>query len=267
MTRFLRTFLLLILLGGGPSPLLADVPRADAPLRPLDCSSPRDTMRSFLDSITAISEYLYGTHWNDPSEETVNQIAVRTEALMRLIDASNFPPAVRRKMAVESLLHLAEVIRRIDPAVLESAPDVEPDQPPPPDWTVPDTEIRIVRIDDGERAGDYVFSAGTAARAIDYYDLIKHLPVFGPDNTWLNKREYLTPSGWILSSRTIEAFPDWMKRSYLGQGLWKILVLIIFIGLWATLIFVTIRTCRLRQGEPDLRRYGRKVLLPLVMIL
>ncbi len=248
------------------TPLQASETPGVNPLRPLDCSSPLDTMESYIESVDAITGYLYGEHWNNPSEETVDKINVRIKALMRLIDTSSFPPALRQKMATEALLHLAEVIRRIDPAILLSAPDQQPGEEPPGYWTVPDTEISIIRVEDGERAGDYIFSAETAKRAIEYYGLVEHLPVYGQDSTWLNKREYLTPSGWMLSSSSIEAFPDWLKRSYLGQGLWKIIVLAIFIAFWVALIFFTVRVCRMRDGEQELARYSRKLCLPLIMI-
>ena len=248
------------------TPLQASATPGANPLRPLDCSSPLDTMESYIESIDAITAYLYGEHWNEPSEKSVEKINVRIKALMRLIDTSSFPPALRHKMATEALLHLAEVIRRIDPVILLSAPDERPGEELPSYWTVPDTEISIIRIEEGERAGEYVFSAETAERSIEYYELVEHLPVYGQESTWLNKREYLTPSGWMLSSSSIEAFPDWLKRPYLGQGLWKIIVLTIFIAFWVTLIFFTVRICRMRDGEQELARYSRKLCLPLIMI-
>lgn len=236
------------------------------PLQPLDCSSPRATMKSYIESVNAISEYLQGEHWNDPSEETVDRISTQTMALMRLIDTSDFPPAVRHKMSVEAVLHLAEVIRRIDPNILLSAPQGGSDQPLPDYWTVPNTEIGIIRIEDGERAGDYVFSPETAERAVEYYERIKDHPVYGESDSWLSKREYLTPAGWVLSSRFIETFPDWLKHPYLGQGLWKLIVLAAFIMLWAVLVFFTIRILGGAPEDSDISRHLRNLGLPIVML-
>ena len=237
------------------------------PLSPIDCSSPRGTMKSYLDSHQAMSDYLYGEHWNNPSEETVDQILIRSHLLMRLIDSSRFPPAVRKKMGVEALLHLSEVMKRIDPQNLLSAPDGSTGEGLPDHWTVPNTEITLVRIKEGEREGDYIFSANTVERATDFYEMVKDLPVYGESNSWLEKREYLTPSGWILSSRFIETFPDWLKRSYFGQGLWKILLLAIFILLWIGLLFFTLRVFSTRSSTEHQVMYLRKLGLPLVMIL
>lgn len=268
MLVFIRSLLLSsCLFIGIPSTLQADDQANAYPLKPLDYSSPLATIKSHIESVNASFDYLYGEHWHDPSEETVNKIAARTESLMRLIDTRDFPPAVRQKMAAEASLHLAEVIRRIDPDLLFLAPSKEAGVELPRYWSVPNTDISIVRIEDGERAGDYVFSAETAERAAEFYDLIKDHPVHGRTDDWLSKREYLTPSGWILASSTIEAFPEWAKQSYFGQGLWKIVVLTLFIGFWAALLFYTARAFPAKSGDQDMSKYLRKVSLPVMIIL
>lgn len=268
MSPVIRTLLLsCCLLLGMSGTLQADDQLNTYPLKPLDYSSPLATMKSYIESVNASFDYLYGEHWHDPSEETVNKIAVQAEVLMRLIDTSDFPPVVRQKMAAEASLHLAEVIRRIDPDALLAAPGKEAGVELPNYWTVPDTDISIVRIEDGERAGDYVFSAETAERAAEFYELIKDHPVHGESNDWLSKREYLTPSGWMLSSSTIETFPEWTKKSYFGQGLWKIVILCLFTAFWVVLIFFTVRAFPQRNGEQDISKYLRKLCLPLMIIL
>ncbi len=268
MAAVIRSLLLFSCLFLGISATLqADDQANPYPLKPLDYTSPLATITSYMKSANASFDYLYGQHWHEPSEETVNQIAVQAGALIRLIDTSDFPPVVRQKMAAEASLHLAEVIRRIEPAVLLSAPGNEADSERPAYWTVPNTDISIVRIEDGERAGDYVFSSETAERAADFYELIKDHPVYGETNDWLSKREYLTPSGWILASSTIETFPEWTKQSYFGQGLWKIIVLVLFLGFWAVLIFYTVRVFPMRNDEQGISKYLRKLCLPLIIIL
>ena len=265
MPEFIRSILQICFVFACMTPLHAG--ELDVhPLQPLDCSSPRATMKSYIVSVNAISEYLQGEHWNEPSKETVDQISTQTLALMRLIDTSGFPPAIRHKMSVEAALHLAEVIRRIDPDILLSAPGSGSSQPLPDYWTVPNTEIGIIRIEDGERAGDYVFSSETAERAVEYYELIKDHPVYGESDSWLSKREYLTPAGWMLSSRFIESFPDWLKRSYLGQGLWKLIVLAVFIMLWMALLFLVIRGLGSTPDDSDIARHLRNLGLPIVML-
>ncbi|MAJ46345.1 MAG: hypothetical protein CBC35_03405 [Planctomycetes bacterium TMED75] len=248
------------------SPVPEDDPSKLSPLQPLDCTSPFNTMKSYMDSANAIANYLNGEHWHNPSKETVEEINIRIKAMMRLMDTSSFPPAVRHKQGIESLFHLVDVIRRIDPAILLTAPASEPGKELPENWTVPNTEITITKMTEGEREGDYVFSSETTQRSIEFYELIKDSPVFGECDAWLGKREYLTPAGWMISSSTIENFPAWLKQSYFGQGLWKIFVLGIFIGCWTALIFFTVRGCRGKTGESALAKNLRKIGMPLLMI-
>ncbi len=67
------------------------------------------------------------------------------------------------------------------------------------------------------------------ARAREFYEKVRTLPYRRavPLQNYAEMRPYLSLRGWMISSRTIEGFPDWMKRSVHQQGVWKWIALAI----------------------------------------
>ena len=43
-------------------------------------------------------------------------------------------------------------------------------------WTIPGTEITIAKVADGERAGEFLFTADSLARARQFFELVQDLP-------------------------------------------------------------------------------------------
>ena len=74
-------------------------------------------------------------------------------------------------------MFLREVLDRIDLPAAADIPDrAEMARLGLKKWRLPDTEIDIVLIEDGPRAGQYLFSAETLDRLPDFYDRVKLLP-------------------------------------------------------------------------------------------
>jgi MscS family membrane protein len=59
-----------------------------------------------------------------------------------------------------------------------------------------------------------------------------------PLPNYAEMRSYLSMSGWIISPRTIEGFPGWLKRIVYGQAVWKWLALSLLLAITAALIIV-----------------------------
>ena len=71
-----------------------------------------------------------------------------------------------------------------------------------------------MRVADGPRAGEFLFSSSTVTRAKEFYEKAHALPYRRdvPMKNYAEMRHYLSMSGWMISSPTIEGFPDWLKR-------------------------------------------------------
>jgi MscS family membrane protein len=139
------------------------------PLEPLETSSPRATMATFLDVTDEVaSRYL--VYVSSPSRETFKAAWSLRPKYTGLFDLSNVPPASRAKVGAETFLLLWDVLARVELPPLEEIPDAaavatdEAKDGPALRWRIPGTEIAIVRIEQGPRTGEFLFSARSNGR-------------------------------------------------------------------------------------------------------
>ena len=181
---------------------------AKNPLLPVDTSSPRATMQSFL-ALTEEATDRYQAYRDAPSRDTQQallQVALKAE---RLFDLREVAPANRLQVADRTFYLLWEVIARQRlpkltdiPAAVEQDAGGEPDEPPSR-WRLPGTEITIARVTEGPYSGEYQFSPTTVAQVPDFYDRVRDLP-------------YRQPMGIKNAARIDELFTGWMIPVAMG---------------------------------------------------
>jgi MscS family membrane protein len=139
-------------------------------LRPPDTSSPRDTLRSFLTNADKAIEA-----WRRETQDNTSDRAWMS-AVMTL-DFSTTPDSDSWSNRTERVLLLKEILDRIEvPADNEIPGDDEVSKDDVTRWTVPNTRITIERIEQGPRAGEFLFSAATVERLYRSYNIAKELP-------------------------------------------------------------------------------------------
>lgn len=262
MTRFLQTLILTLAL------FCAGQVGATGLLSELDASSPSATLRSFLAETRRV-EALYETYGTAPT--TVTQFAM-ADALQRigaqLFDLSEIPPATRVKAGNAVVGYLADILLRLPEIPLESVPGGSGAARTelPPHWTIPDTEIRMVRLNEGPRSGDYVFSAATVARLPQIHAQAEGLPALRPSaiGDWATVQQR-TVGPWLMRL-PLERLPASLQATMLGTPIWKVL----FAGLIAATIGVVILRWRLlvrhwtRTGTAW-RRYALRLTVPVLL--
>ncbi|MDJ0834627.1 MAG: mechanosensitive ion channel family protein, partial [Gammaproteobacteria bacterium] len=168
------TSLLLLALLMPASVVLAQGTGADFepyPLRPADTSSPRDTLNSFLTNTKRVVE-----GWRQGEPWTVTRYRAQVRALQTL-DFSTTPDGNSWSVRALRAVYLKEILDRIPlPPEDEIPGDAEVLDDAITTWTIPDTRITIRRIEDGARAGEFLFSTDTVRRLDRLYRLTKHLP-------------------------------------------------------------------------------------------
>ena len=232
-------------------------------LHGLDTSSPRATLEGFLESmneayrIQLAAEIALNRSETAISHEEADVLSeLAFNHLMRAVtalDLSEVPALQQEDVGIEAALKLKEVLDRVFLPPVDSVPDLlaigsAEDTEDVAQWRFPGTKIEINRIEEGERAGDYVFSAGTVARIGDIYDRLKDLPyraqemqmVIGEFRSiatsdgfyedYISTPGYLVPSAHMLT-RFIADLPDWLKTLYGGQTLWQWVGLALVTGL------------------------------------
>ncbi|MEH6570443.1 MAG: mechanosensitive ion channel family protein [Halioglobus sp.] len=104
-------------------------------------------------------------------------------------------------------------------------------------WAIPGTEITITRVDQGLRAGEYLFSPATVERLPDFYNRIKHLP-YQSDTTagWYERYRYGGAGlRTIIPLKWMSALPGWATAPHMGQPTWRwmAVILVVFLAMAA----------------------------------
>ena len=161
------------------------------PLAPPDTESPRATFAAFTKEIEAVERGVrdaYYEHINSPgwfqsqaTKDKIRIIQAHLDRAVRCLDLSEVPPGNRGKVAMEAAMMLEEIFDQVGSPALASIPDLAAIKArvaagERPQWTVPNTEIRIARVESGQRTGEYLFTAGSIARAYEYYQKVRHVP-------------------------------------------------------------------------------------------
>ncbi|MGO4704345.1 mechanosensitive ion channel family protein [Microvirga sp. 2MCAF38] len=233
-SRFLSLIALLVLLFAGQ---IASAEDAKAGfLTPADTSSPRATFQNFRNSVGEASKLLLDAYKENRSESgffwspAVKKKVKRAEALLaraaRSLDLSDVPPVNRENRSLEATLILKEILDRVPEPASETIPGPEAvgsdSSKALKGWNVPETEIRILRIEDGPRAGEYLISKASLQRLEEFYSAIKDQPdVNGSEDFYAFYKQ--TP-GQILPPKwysLIEGLPEPLRWEVGDQTVWQ----------------------------------------------
>ena len=246
-----------------PVTAVADEPLGPTPLTPLDTSSPRATLQSFIDTVNlAYGNLVASRHTLAMRIETRRLVWQAASCL----DISKIAPSLIESESRQTVVCLKEVLDRIS---LPAAGDI-------PDaagvkagglkrWRIPGTEITLTRINDGPREGDFVFSAETVARAESFYNLVHLLPYRTDAGSPGLHEAYVTLGGWMIPDSFIHGLPAWAHTKILGETVWQWLATLLLIAAAATAVVRAWRLPRCPAGSGRCE-VARKLLFPAVLI-
>lgn len=263
-TRTGRLVLLALLL----SPLAAWAEEPN-PLEPIDTSSPRAVLDGFLADMDAAWATIYArTETSRPSRADIARVAYFADRVLRRLDLSDVAPTARLEEGYDSASYLYEVLNRLELPPLSEIPDANQRPPPttPAEWRVPHTEIAIVRRSEGERAGEFLISRDTVARAKDFFQRVEHLPYQREVPVeHINTLRQIAP-GWMISVPFIRSLPAPLLEIVLGQAVWKLIAFVLLLVLVLLLVIVLGRLMRPPESASPLRFYLSRLVAPAVLL-
>jgi len=287
MRRFLKRgrkiSLIIIMLAGmlsGSGSVLADA--RTNPLQPADTSSPRATLQGFIETLNdinaetlaVIKSYLASSrlYVSERESEEIDRITRQLELVIRTLDLSEMPAALVDQLAETRILQLKEVLDRIDLPDFDSVPDTAAMKSREfKHWTLPGTEITIAQVEQGPRAGEYLFDPETVSRIPGFYQKVAHLPYKSTATAgWYDRYRYgggglykLIPYRWMT------ALPAWSKHLVLDQPLWRWFGVMLVL-LAATLVYLLVRRIVGAWAKHDtaseLRTQWARLAKPLVLL-
>jgi MscS family membrane protein len=225
------------------------------PLKAPDTSSPRATLRSFLDYINRscrITQAAYQENLETPGLFTPTNLLLKGQDAQKLLergvyclDLSEIPEAIKKDVGYSRTLRLKEILDRTELPPFDQIPDVqaiEEDQetrkvPRFVRWRVPNTLIEIARVEEGPREGEYLFSTQTVSRLTEAYERVKHLPYKTDVFVTRDFLEfYVKTPGRLLPPKWAQWLPAWSTQLFLYQTLWQWCVLALLLLLvWLVL--------------------------------
>ena len=263
LQRILITAIFILLLFHLGGVLAAD---AVNPLTPADTSSPRSTLSGFIATLdqarTRLKEIVKSyksssrLYFSDAERREVERVRDQVQLARRTLNLSELPVALTRtdSLSRNRIMQLKEVLDRLKLPAFESIPDAAAMESRQfKRWTVPGTEITIARVEQGPRAGEYLFSPETVERLPEFYRKIKHLPYQSQATAgWYETYRYggaglrrIVPLKWM------RAMPDWARILILDQPLWRWfgLVVVLFSATGIFLLVRRVATAWARRGS------------------
>lgn len=219
------------------------------PLEPADTSSPRATLYTFVNEGSLA--------WREALERgrsATGGLPDTTRRVIACLDLSQVPPAQLDDVSTETAVLLLDVLYRTTLPAPEDVPD-EPEMKrlERTRWTVPHTPIAIARVEEGPRAGEWLFTPETVERAKEFYLRTRQLPVQPGAPIEDGYRLYIAVSGSMIPTSWVEALPEWARATYLEQTVWQWGLLIVLLLIGAVLAWVSLRWSRANalDGRPS----------------
>ncbi|MEW6113429.1 MAG: mechanosensitive ion channel family protein [Thermodesulfobacteriota bacterium] len=229
----MRLFILSLLcaLSFGMAGNIAEAGQAVHPLAPPDTSSPRATLKTFLDETNrAVQAFKRG------QRAEARRLGERAA---RCFNLEKEPPSLRYVIGFYGVLYLKETLDRIEIPPYEEIPDAQAVRTEKlTSWTVPYTEITITAVKDSSSVEQFLFTGETVRRSKEFYSRVKNLPYRPDSGGGALLDEVSASSGLVFLNNFVNLLPLWAKAEIAGQAVWQWtgLALYFLLGLSAVLL-------------------------------
>ncbi len=255
-------------------PTLLAAQKYDA-LKVVDTSSPRDTLKSFIDACNELNELIHREKFFNRADSEHGGVGLR---IIDCIDMSELPAFAREDRAGEVATCIKEILDRVELPAWDQIPDTEQIESAGgleklSAWRVPGTRITIARVEQGPQKHEYLFSPGTVDRAVEYFQSIESKPyrTEGPATSEGLFRWYMSAPGHPALAAIVQRLPERMQRSRtLGLATWKWPGLLIALTIAITVMAVAYRVQRAltnRVRGKSAFKYCLTIVLPIVAML
>ena len=218
---------------------LVENPRPIAPLlnNPIkipDTYSPHATLRSFIDNANRAHQIIMEAHeqsqqdsellYSDSVSKQITAGKIIFRRAQYCLDLSKVPQRLKKDKGIEGTLLLKEILDRIQLPSYVKIPDAEAvENEGLSRWTIPGTEINIVKIEEGPKAGKFLFSPDTVKRLKEFYKRVEQLPYQANATEGFYQFYISTPASLTPSNLDpfFLALPSWLHTRYWEQTLWQ----------------------------------------------
>ena len=266
-----------------PGPVITPGSITDnSPLAPAPTGSPRQTLQSFRAlSRAAATELIAALDESDDTgsilADTAEVRALKRSAInnltrsMSTMDLSEVAPANRRTVGINAVLLLEEILDRVPVPEPDAIPDAAAvdDGAAVHGWTIPGTQIQMIRSETLSGDPRYLFSPETVRRLPAFYEAVRTLPRRTADQVDFYQHFVSGPglSMPIQLYRYIVDLPDWALAVTYEQATWQWIALFVLTTLYGGLAYLVLRSESRRTGTSNgVGTAIHRLLLPLLVI-
>ncbi|XWN31809.1 MAG: mechanosensitive ion channel family protein [Devosia sp.] len=265
-----------------PAPSVGDAMDLATPLAPAKTGSPRQTFVNFrnlvrgaardLDKAFALSEDDDAFFDSPQVQKLKREASAQLYRAATTLDLSAIAPANRGSIGVNAVLLLEEVLDRLPAIDVAQIPDAAAIAAgaAPRGWTVPGTQLRMMRLEAPSGEPRFLFSTDTVARLHADYELIRTFPKSAPDAIDLYKN-FVAGPGLVVPTEFynyILDLPPWTRELYYDQAVWQWIALTIVTIMVVVATWIIVRwELKRSPARGDLARALGRLLAPLAVIL
>jgi len=243
-------------------------------IKPADTSSPRATLKSFIDSCNEVHQIIQVEKYLDRNSSKHHPLVTR---ILDCLDLSEIPEYARDISAGEVAVCLKEILDRVELPPEEEIPGTDAIQSAGgPEklsrWQIPGTRITIARVAEGPRRHEYLFTPGTVGRAAAYYEDVKLLPyrTTGPAVSKHFHEWFISAPGSPAIGALVDRLPEWTRKQAFGLVVWRWVGLLATLAIAIVLMAIAYRLQRLyvnRWRDKRLFLYCLTILFPITAAL
>lgn len=258
----------LILLLGPVATVFAQEP--DQPLRPVDRSSPRAALQSFLDGGDNLGTFLQEEYLNSPSRAGFHRGNEMGDLIAQGLNLSEVPPAARTRTARSAALALYSTLNRVPLPPLEAIPDGTEESADAVSlrrWVIPNTEIVLEKAPGRQGEDEFLFSPRTVERASEFYEKVEHLPLQRVVPVEDLSEVLARNGGWMIPYSWVLALPNWLQEPVLGQPPWKWIGLFLILAIGVLVLRRSYQLSRWRHKQRPFVEALAQLSLPASILL
>ncbi|MGO9568480.1 MAG: hypothetical protein ACLP5H_13150, partial [Desulfomonilaceae bacterium] len=210
-----------------------------------DTSSPRATLKSFLDEMNkAVAAYKAGQS---------DHFLASLNLAERCLNLDGEPEAIRPVLGLYAAGYLKETLDRIEMPPLQEIPDAKTVETQKlASWTLPPTDITISVAKDGPASGEFRFSPDTVKRSQEFYKKVRNLP-YRPGAEGALFDQLTSTVGINVPKEVMDWLPRWSRSEIFGQTLWQWIGLVLYFLVGVCVVMLIYKSVRKALGILDAR--------------
>jgi MscS family membrane protein len=192
---------------------------------PVRTDSPRETFKTFVYLMNKLDNLVanYGLDSATDNDEAYAEILLIFEQANALMMLPEEVSSHRKKFSLNTVAYLIDIFGRIDLPNEDDIPGID-DAEVLDNWRVPESPIRIVKVMEGSRIGEFLFDENTHLNAPRFYRGISHLPLrtSADIKSWTNTLPQIT--GPMIPANFINNIPMSFKKLWMNTPIWKLII-------------------------------------------